>query len=93
MFTGAYDLLQNKRFMYTEKQILNLHRYACCVLWSHGCHGVFVPANFMLYFTLSLLDPFPASPQSNHDSLIITFLLMNLESLELEIPGPRDYLV
>ena len=47
----------------------------------------------MLDFTLSLLDPFPTSPESNHDCLIITLLLMNLESLELEIPGPRDYLV
>lgn len=32
------------------------------VLWSHGCHGDFVPANFIPIWPCPLLDPLPTSP-------------------------------
>ena len=44
------------------KKQLGKNALQVLALWSQGCHGDFVPSNFMSHFAMSLLIQFPTSP-------------------------------
>ena len=66
------------------KRQLGKNALQVLALWSQGCHGDFVPSNFMSHFAMSLLIQF-STPLWSYQGLIIrAFPLTPWESFELE---------